>query len=291
MENKIPKQKRLHNSEEEIVYTEKDPRLLLELPNDVLGAIVKWTSPDKYRCEGVITSDFFNIIKLFIQFSWLCKKFECFSKPDTIKATLNLDQKTLDDNFFSYACLSDFHKEMDNDSTPFFKILIAMGANMNTSLESLLLCVVHIKNAYLIDYFITHHDANVNQQDECGETPLYWAINLDKPDIVRVLLEHNADMYLADKNGMTPTNMALLCDKIECIKVLIEYGIDTTIEYSRGEDFKLNIAEWARLRVRWNNRDADSYHEIYKLVTGEELQKSWYEKSGRELFDDTCVIS
>jgi len=292
MECEIPKQKRLHNSEEEIILcTEKDSCSLLELPADILGVIVKRAIPNKKRCEGVITPDLFNTIKLLIQLSWLCKKFEYFSKPDMIKATLNLNQETLDDNLFNYASFSEFYKEMGNDSTPFFKVLIAMDANINTRYKSLDSCVMHIKNAYLVNYFITHHDNNVNQQDNDGETPLRYAIDLNKPDIVRVLLEHKADMYLADNTGRTPTDMALLCSKFECIKALIEHGVDTTIKYSRGKNLKLDIAEWAKLYATSYKEKTDPYHEIYKLVTGEEIPRPWHEKSAGEILNDTCIIS
>jgi hypothetical protein len=279
MQNKISKQKRLHNSEEEMLYTAKDPRLLLELPADVLGAIVKHTSPD-IKYTGTV--DFFDAIKLLIRFSWVCKKFEHLNTPNTIKTTLNLNQDSLDFSLLKYGEL---------DATPFFELLIAMGAKISTYYRNIASCIDNT-NGYFIEHFLMMNpDANVDEQDNDGYTLLRYAVSLNKPNIVKVLLEHNADMYLADKHGLTPIKMALLVHRIECVKLFIEHGVDTAGNYSTSEHYTQTIAEWAMLGLRHDEDNADSYQEIYKLITGEKVPKCWYEKSGSELFDDTCVIS
>lgn len=260
----------------------KDPRLLLGLPDDVFKVIINYAKKDSV----------FKATKLLIRLSWVCKKFEYLRRPDTIKTTLNLNQETVDNTFETYAFLKRYNRATCEEDTPFLKLLIAMNAHPKPYYKTLIKCVKYTTNSYIVEHFITYHDNNVNQQDEDGETPLRKAVNLDMPNIVRVLLKHNANMYLADNNGKIPMNVALQYDRIECIKALIECGIDTTIKYfiysrlltkddepCEKIDFH-TIAEWAK---------EHEHHEIYKLVTGKEIPKPWDAVS--ELLTDTCVIS
>ena len=249
-----------------------DPRLLLELPDEILGTVIKCTNKD----------DVFNAIKMLIQVSWICKKFEHLSAPDKIKTILNLDQKTLDCSFNEYAFFERLHQEADtkDDFTPFLKLLIAMSAQANAFCRNLSLCVSFATNAYVTKHFIMHHDNKIDQQNEDGETPLYWAINLNKPDMVKVLLEHNANMYLPNNKGKTPTYWALLTNKVDCLKILIEHGLDTSIKYDWGYGYKPTIAERAKEYSRKSEpAEAKKWQEIYALVTGEEIPS------------DTCIIS
>ncbi len=291
MKHKLSDQECLHGSTSTTVDDINDSRLLLELPDDVLGIIVRYTNPDKYVAKSIKRIDLFNNVKLLIRLSLVCKKFERLRVPDTIKTMLNLDQKTLDNNFTDYAFFKNAFPETDNDITPFLKLLITMNAKTNTLCRSLSSCVQHTTNAYVVEHFIMHHDADINQQDKEDQTPLRWAINLNKPNIVRVLLAHDANMYLADNQGKTPTDMALLYDRIECVKALVEHGVDTTIKYYRSEDYEPSIAEWATSNAWWHKENTGHYREIYRSVTGEEMPKPSEEKSASELLYDTCVIS
>jgi hypothetical protein len=263
----------------------KDARLLLELPKEILGTVIKCAAKsDEFE------NNIFEATKLLIRTSWLCKNFKSLSEPNNIQTTLCLDQKKLNDTLRLYALYSKSETRPMPDLTPFFKLLIAMGADTNyfTDLST---CICTTKNTYLIEHYITHHKPDINIQDHHKETPLYLAVSLGYENVADLLLTHGADMYLADRHGMTPTDHALLHDNVECLKVLIKHGVDTTIEYPRGKDFKLTIAEWAKSRTWYKKENTDAYHEIYKLVTGEEISKSWDEKSVSELLHDTCVIS
>jgi hypothetical protein len=255
----------------------KDPRLLLTLPNEALGKII--------RC--IYKDDVCNAIALLIRLSWVSKKFEQSNTPNTIKTVLGLDQRMLDDSLYAYAFaprqaqdFTPFFKQT-RDITPFFKLLISMGANLKKYCKSLIACVLLTTNVYVAEQFITD-DIDINQQDEDGHTPLCWAINCNNPTIAKVLLEYKADMYLADNNGDTPTNIALLYGRTECLKVLIEHGVDTAIAYDRGHGGKETIAQWAQMAKNEG---------IYTLVTQQKMPKEWYEKQPKELLNDTCITS
>jgi len=283
MECEISKQKRVHNCEKEIILcTEKDSCSLLELPDEIIGKVLNYTSKD----------DIFNAITLLIRLSYTCKKCERLREPHTIKTILGLDQNMLDDSLWSYVFFEpSFESKPHRESTPFFKLLISMDAQANRYCTNLISCVRYTKNAYVVDYFITHHDNHVDQQDEHGKTPLYCAVNLDKPDILRVLLKHKANMYLADKLGDTPAYLAITNDRFECLKALIEHGLDTTIKYAFSYSYQPTLAEWAKFGATCYKKKVDQYNEIYRLVTKEDISKPWQEKSGSELFNENCVIS
>lgn len=247
--------------------SQKDPRLLLELPDEGLICTILHTTKD----------DIFNAVTQLIRLSCVCKKLEHLRAPNNIKIIFNLDQRTLDDNLSTHIFFGS-----DRDLTPFFKLLITMGARMNLYYKDLHSCICSTNNTYLIKHFITTHKPNINKQYKDGDTPLYLAVQLNKPSIVELLLEHGADMYLADENGRTPTFMALLLGKAECLKVLIRHGLDTTIEYDYGHDFKQTIAQWAQTAKN---------EEVYTLATGKKMPKEWYEKSSDELLNDACTMS
>jgi hypothetical protein len=256
----------------------KDSRLLLELPDEILGTIIKCATNDKYH-------NIFEATKLLIRMSWVCEKLKHISEPDRIKAIFCPSQKDLNNIFYSYAYRRHSYKQ---DPTPFFKLLVAMGANPDSN-TSFFACMCSTDYIYVIEQNIRQD--NLNLQNERGETPLYFAIENDRPDIVQVLLNHGADMYIADKNGKTPVDMALLLSRFECIKLFIQHDVDTAIEYPRGDNLKLTIARWFKLHTLCDGKKAHIYREIYKLVTDEEIVKSWDEKSLSELLNDMCIIS
>ncbi len=267
MENNTSNQKPSHNHEKEKLHQEKDSRLLLELPDTALRSVVQRTSKN----------DTLNATKLLLGLSCVCQSFAKLNKPNTIKTILELDQRALDDNLHTHIFLKD-----DQELTPFFKLLITMGAQLNRYIHSLIPLICTTSNTYIINHFITTYNPDIDEQDETGNTPLRWAIDLNNADIVQMLLEQNADMYLADKIGRTPTDIALLYGRIECLKLLIKNGVDTDIEYDWGHDYTMTIAKWAHIAKN---------EEIYTLVTKEKIPKIWYEKSKNEMMNDTCVIS
>ena len=50
--------------------------------------------------------------------------------------------------------------------------------------------------------------ANVNAQDKVGNTPLMMAIYMDKPSLVKLLVDHSADFSIANNRGQLPVDAA-----------------------------------------------------------------------------------
>jgi hypothetical protein len=254
MENIQLEQEHKYHSTNTVLYTEKDPRLLLELPDEIIGAIV--------TCTTSTTDDPFNTIALLIRMSSLCKQFERLRAPDKIKRLLNFDQKNLDDSLHIRAF---FNTYFGHDYTPLFKLLVAMGARIDCYCKDLISCVSRTTNTYITEYFITHHTDDIDQQNKEGITPLLTAIKSGKPNIVKVLLQHNANIFLANEHGRNPVYQALVWKSTECIKVLIEYGLNKTIKHDAAKVEKMIIADWAKL---------NAHPEIYALATGKEMPPS-----------------
>lgn len=49
---------------------------------------------------------------------------------------------------------------------------------------------------------------DINQLDECGNTPLHNAIEYSRPELVQFLLDHGADVYVRNKEGKTAIELA-----------------------------------------------------------------------------------
>ncbi len=82
---------------------------------------------------------------------------------------------------------------------------------------------------------LLEHGANVNQQNENGQTPLRTACIYANSDVVQILLKHGAD--IASINFEHSENLALLCDackngNTEVVKLLLEHEADFNIKDS-----------------------------------------------------------
>ncbi|MBR5879374.1 MAG: ankyrin repeat domain-containing protein, partial [Akkermansia sp.] len=53
------------------------------------------------------------------------------------------------------------------------------------------------------------HGADINAQDEDGDTVLHDAVIANEPEIVQMLLEAGADVSIRNEEGQTPEDIAL----------------------------------------------------------------------------------
>lgn len=67
-------------------------------------------------------------------------------------------------------------------------------------------------------------DAQVNQGDRDGYTPLYWASETGKTEAVQWLLEKGADPNLTDSMGTPPLQRAAVYGHTEIVRLLLEKG-------------------------------------------------------------------
>jgi len=84
-------------------------------------------------------------------------------------------------------------------------------------------------------------DANVNQVDNQGQTPLYWASKYGSIEWVKSLLNKGAKINKAEKNGKTPLYVASEEGKKDVVKLLLNRGVNVTQAEKNGV-MPLNVA-------------------------------------------------
>ncbi|KAF7914964.1 hypothetical protein EAE99_010385 [Botrytis elliptica] len=77
---------------------------------------------------------------------------------------------------------------------------------------------------------------NINQKDEKGQTPLFWAIRYRHEDMVRLLIEEGASIESKDSHGYTPLMYYLLHAQpsMPIVKIFLDYGADINAEHYKG---------------------------------------------------------
>jgi ankyrin repeat protein len=79
----------------------------------------------------------------------------------------------------------------------------------NARIVTLLHWAVRENNVPLVQRLVAG-GVNVNSFDWNHRTPLYWATDLNLPEMVSILFMHGADPMLQDNNGINPFQLALL---------------------------------------------------------------------------------
>ena len=79
--------------------------------------------------------------------------------------------------------------------------------------------------------------ANVNWQDEYGQTLMYMSVYQGYVKITRMLVDAGADVNVQDKNrnGETPLHRATYLENVETVRMLIDAGADVNIQDDWGE--------------------------------------------------------
>ena len=76
-------------------------------------------------------------------------------------------------------------------------------------------------------------DVNAAQQD--GTTPLHWAVDRDRPDMVQMLIRAGANVKAANRYGATPLWLASVNGNPKTIAMLLEGGADAGSANADGE--------------------------------------------------------
>ena len=139
--------------------------------------------------------------------------------------------------------------ELDEDepNLNLIKDLITMGADLEVQDEYgetiLHRCVAH----NLIDIIKTLVDAGIdlNEQDEEGYTALYKAITSNEEDIAKTLIEAGADVNISD-SGWTPLHSAAWDYNPLFIEMLIGAGADVNMQDEEGSTPLHELAKRSR---------------------------------------------
>ncbi|KAJ5076860.1 serine/threonine-protein kinase sty13 [Anaeramoeba ignava] len=75
---------------------------------------------------------------------------------------------------------------------------------------------------------------DINKRSEfSGQTPIYLALQKNKKEIVRYLVENGANLNIIDNNGLTPLMIAVDSESHDMVEFLLSYGanVDAVNEY------------------------------------------------------------
>ena len=86
----------------------------------------------------------------------------------------------------------------------------------------------------MLSVFVAPEDVKIDLQDKKGRTPLSYAAQYGKAEVVKLLLARGADTSLEDNNSRTPLSYAAENGKVEVVKLLLVHGADTSLEDNLG---------------------------------------------------------
>jgi hypothetical protein len=115
--------------------------------------------------------------------------------------------------------------------SPEFTVFIK---NCNQSDFNPLVNIIGLKSAdaELIDLCIAK-GANPNK-DSKGMTPLMYALQIGKNDLLKCLLKKKVNVNILDKVGRSPLHMAVSRNNAEVVSLLLENGADINLKDARG---------------------------------------------------------
>ena len=128
--------------------------------------------------------------------------------------------------------------------------LVAAGADINKEDEygeTSLKTAVYLGKIDMIRILVKELGADINKENRNGQIPLITAVSSGKLDMVRFLVkELGADINKENRNGQTPLNVAVSYGKIDMVRFLVrflvkELGADINQEDKNGQT-PLNVA-------------------------------------------------
>ena len=130
--------------------------------------------------------------------------------------------------------------------------------------ESLLFIAVKYDN-YLTAKFLIEKGADVNLQNEAGVSPLHLLARINKKDtekIINLFMEiRSLDKNAKDINGYTPLMRAVEFEKVDFVRQLVENGADIGVK----NNYKLDALELAEKVLEGKKEDEDK-NNIEKII-------------------------
>ena len=85
-------------------------------------------------------------------------------------------------------------------------------------------------------------DADVNEAEPDGTTPLHWAAHLEQPEIARLLLQAGAVANAANRYGVRPLSLAAVGGNAEVMAALLDAGANPNTSLNAGETALMTAA-------------------------------------------------
>lgn len=116
--------------------------------------------------------------------------------------------------------------------------------------------VIHDRGADFLDKFLDKCDPDLSKMDKTGRTALAYALELNKDESVKVLLNYGASIDVLDAEGVTPLFKSIREDNQKLFNALIEHNVNLNYQNKYGQTALMHALLYAK------NDDA-----IVKLLT------------------------
>ena len=123
------------------------------------------------------------------------------------------------------------HKAVENNDIGLVKLFIYYGADVNAQDDdgdTPLHCSTRSNNNEIAEFLIAQ-GADVNAGNDFGMTPLHWAAYNNNNEIAHMLIDADADVNAQNNNKLTPYHYAFINGSINVIRLLINAGADINI--------------------------------------------------------------
>lgn len=143
-------------------------------------------------------------------------------------------------NYPTPLIFSIYHKKYD-----VVEFLLSLGADVNVSLYNGW-CSIHyaiaLNQPTIVKLLISHDKNLINKTTRFGATPLHFAVNVSSTECLFLLLQNGANVNQVNDNGNTALHLSTACFNKDIVKMLCAYGADKSI---RNKDRKtaLDIAK------------------------------------------------
>jgi ankyrin repeat protein len=107
-------------------------------------------------------------------------------------------------------------------------------------------------NVSLMEQLLKQKKLNIDARDGLGNTALHYSAHHDHPSTLVMLLEAGAQVNVQNNAGETPLHKAVAKGSIPCIKALVEHGGDPKIE-SRDRKTPQRMAKSAEAKALLKN--------------------------------------
>lgn len=131
------------------------------------------------------------------------------------------------------------HYAVENKNAAIAEALIAKGASLNITnniSETALFSAVRNGSLELVSLLAQHMSANfINIANRQNITALLIAVELDRTEVVRILLRYGADPKVTNPQGLLAIHIALIAGNFELVKLLLKSGDDFNAKFPSGE--------------------------------------------------------
>ncbi|CAF1476390.1 unnamed protein product [Adineta steineri] len=123
----------------------------------------------------------------------------------------------------------------------------------------------------IVDYLVNEVKCNINEQDENGQTALYYAVRSRSIKITKFLLEHGALNYRDIKRKVTPLMRAALFGEINLVDIFENYCSD--LEWIEAKELLATSFSGCIYHIADLNKTAEYLIETFQLRKAKNLPK------------------